>query len=78
VKDAASGLADALRKRARLVPPALRRLHPRLVAVRATSSTGAAIVVTGLVQDSEVVAYPIRVVVAEHGGRYLVTGLAGA
>ncbi len=78
VKDAASGLAAALRKRARLVPPALRRLHPRLVAVRAVSSTGAAIVVTGVVKDSEVVAYPIRVVLAEHGGRYLVTGLAGA
>jgi hypothetical protein len=79
VKDAASGLAAALRRRARLVPPALRRLHPRLVAVRAaTSSTGATIVVTGVVKDSEVVAYPIRVVLAEHGGRYLVTGLAGA
>ncbi|MGA2452130.1 MAG: hypothetical protein ABSG93_01310 [Solirubrobacteraceae bacterium] len=76
VKDAASGLAAALRRRARLVPPALRRLHPRLVAVR--SSTGATIVVTGVVKDSEVVAYPIRVVLAAHGGRYLVTGLAGA
>jgi hypothetical protein len=78
VKDAAGGLAAALRKRARMVPPALRRLHPRLVALRATSSTGPEVVVTGLVKDSEVVAYPIRVVLAAHGGRYLVTGLVGA
>ncbi len=78
VKDTTSRLAAALSDRARMVPPALRRLHPRLVALRTTSSTGAALVVTGLVKDGEVVAYPIRVVLAAHGGRYLVTGLAGA
>jgi hypothetical protein len=78
VTDATSSLASALNGRARMVPPAMHRLHPRLVALRASSSTGTAIVVTGLVKDGEVVAYPIRVVVAARGGRYLVTGLAGA
>jgi hypothetical protein len=79
VKDTTSRLAAALSHRARMVPPpALRRLHPRLIALRATSSTGGTIVVTGLVKDGEVVAYPIRVQLAARGGRYLVTGLAGA
>jgi hypothetical protein len=78
VKDTTSRLAAALSGRARMVPPALRRLHPRLVALRVTSSTGGAIVVTGLVTDGEVVAYPIRVQLAARRGRYLVSGLAGA
>jgi len=78
VKDTTSRLAAALTDRARMVPPGLRRLHPRLIALRITSSTGGAIVVTGLVKDGEVVAYPIRVLLAARGGRYLVAGLAGA
>jgi hypothetical protein len=78
VKDTTSSFAAALSDRARMVPPALLGLHPRLVALRATSSTGSSIVVTGLVKDSEVVAYPIRVRLAALGGRYLVSGLAGA
>lgn len=78
VKDTTSSLAAALTDRARMVPPALRRLHPRLVALRASGSTGTAILVTGLVKDGEVVAYPIKVMVASRGGRYLVSGLAGA
>ncbi len=78
VKDTTTGLAAALSDRARMVPPALRRLHPRLVALRATSSTGAAILVTGLVKDGEVLTYPIRVLLAARGSRYLVIGLAGA
>jgi hypothetical protein len=78
VKDTTSRLAAALSDRARMVPPGLRRLHPRLIALRVTSSTSAEVVVTGLVKDGEVVAYPIRVLLAARGGRYLVTGLAGA
>jgi hypothetical protein len=78
VTDTTSTLAEALSDRARMVPPALRRLHPRLVALRVTSSTSTEVVVTGFVKDGEVVAYPIRVQLAERGGRYLVSGLAGA
>ncbi len=78
VKDTTSKLAAALSDGARMVPPALRRLRPRLVALRVTSSTSAEVVVTGLVKDGEVVAYPIRVQLAARGGRYLVSGLAGA
>ncbi len=77
VKDTTRSFAAALSGRARMVPPALRRLHPRLVALRATTSTGSSIVVTGLVKDGEVVAYPIRVQLSKLGGRYLVGGLAG-
>ena len=78
VKDTTSRLAAALSARARMVPPAMRRLHPRLLALRVTSSTGGAIVITGLVKDGEVVAYRIKVLLAARGGRYLVSGLAGA
>jgi hypothetical protein len=78
VKDTTSKLAAALRDRARMVPPALRRLHPRLVALHATTSTGGAILVTALVKDGEVVTYPIGVLLAARRGRYLVTGFAGA
>ena len=78
VRDTTSSLAAALRERARVVPPAMLRLHPRLVSLHASNSTGEAILVTGLVKDDEVVAYPIRVQLAARGGHYLVTGLAGA
>lgn len=78
VKDTTSRLAAALTDRARIVPPALRRLHPRLVALRVTRSGRGAIIVTGLVMDGEVLAYPIRILLVARGSRYLVTGLAGA
>ncbi len=75
VKDTTRSLAAALGKRAGMVPPALRALYPRVLALRASDASGGAILVTALVKDSEVVAYPIRVLLALRGGRYLVTGL---
>jgi hypothetical protein len=78
VKDTTGSFAAALSNKARMVPPALRRLHPRLVSLRVTGSTGIAILVTGLVKDGEVVAYPIRIQLVARRGRYLVAGLAGA
>lgn len=75
VKETTSSFAAALRRHLRTVPPALLSLHPRVIALGSTSSSGSAIVVTALVKDSEVLAYPIRVVLADRGGRYLVIGL---
>lgn len=78
VKYTTGSLAAALRKRAGTVPPALHALHPRVLALRASDASGRAILVTALVTDGEVVAYPLRVMLVLRGGRYLVTGLRGA
>jgi hypothetical protein len=78
VKETTRSFVAALRGgRAQLVPPALRRLHPRLVALSGTRSPGGAIVIRALVKDGEVVEYPIRAQLVARGGRYLVTGLVG-
>jgi hypothetical protein len=78
VKDTTGSLAAALSDSPRMTPPALRGLHPRLVSLRVARSTGIAMLVTGLVKDSEVVAYPIRVQLVSRRGRYLVSGVTGA
>jgi len=78
VKYTTRSFAAALAKRAGTIPPALRALHPRVLTLHATSSSDGAVVVTSLVKDGEVVAYPIRVLLALRGGRYFVTGLRGA
>lgn len=77
VRETTSSFAAALVRRARPAPPALRSLHPRVLALRATYASGRAFVVTALVKDGEVLEYPIRVLLASRGGRYLVSGLGG-
>jgi hypothetical protein len=75
VRETTRSLTATLTKRARPVPPALRALQPRVLALRANHASQGAVVVTALVKDGEVVEYPLKVVLVLHGGSYLVAGL---
>jgi hypothetical protein len=69
VADATAGFRAALAQRSRPAPPALRRLHPKIVSLKIGASTGAATVVDAMVKDGEVVAYPITIILVSRGGR---------
>jgi hypothetical protein len=73
VSEAAPSVVAALSNH-QLVPSALARLHPRIVALNAApTGDGAAVAVTATIRDGEVLTYPIRLLIARsRDGRLLV------
>lgn len=78
VEDATTGFARALERGRRVVPPGIRTLHPRVVAIHASPLEPGHAIASALVSDGEVVQYPIRLVLTETARRWLVSGLEGA
>jgi hypothetical protein len=74
VKDATAGFARALERERRVVPPGIRALHPRVVAVHISPQAPGRAIATALVSDAEVVHYPIRLVLTETAGHWRVDG----
>jgi hypothetical protein len=78
VKDATAGFLRGLQRERRMVPPGITALHPHLVAIHVSPQAPGQAVGIALVSDGEVVHYPIRLLLAETGKRWLVGGLEGA
>jgi hypothetical protein len=78
VKDATAGFVRALERERRIVPPGIRALHPRLLAVHVSPQAAGQAIGIALVSDGEVVHYPIRLALVAAGQRWLVSGLEGA
>jgi hypothetical protein len=78
VRGATPEFARSLTPRAPRVPPAMRDRHPRVLSLRAASAPAGLIGVTALINDGGLIDYPVALLLARHGHRLLVSGLAGA
>ena len=78
VRGATVEFARSLTPRAPRVPPAMRGRHPRVLSLRGASAPAGLIGVTALINDGGLIDYPIALLLARHGHRLLVSGLAGA
>jgi hypothetical protein len=75
VKDATAAFVRSLQQGPRRVPPGIRGLHPRIVSLQITPQESSGAVALALVSDGEVVRYPVRVVLTDSGGRWLVSSV---
>lgn len=74
-KDTTTRLGRALQAHPPVVSPAMRARHPRVVSLDATPTASGALKVTALVNDGELIDYPIRLLLTPHDGRPLVSAL---
>jgi hypothetical protein len=77
VKDASSSLTRSLQSDPPRVPPSVRALKARVVALHPAPAPAGLTGVTAVINDGGLVDYPIGLLLAADGGRSLVTGLAG-
>jgi hypothetical protein len=77
VKGATASLLRSLEAHPPRVSTSMRSRAPRLLSLHSVSAPLGLIGVSALVNDGGLVDYPIRLVLALHGGRLLVTGLDG-
>jgi hypothetical protein len=75
VKDAAGDFVLALERERQQVPPGIRALHPRVVGVDVSPQAPGRAIAVALVSDAEVVHYPIRLILAQTGSAWRVSGL---
>jgi hypothetical protein len=78
VRAAAPAFTHALLARPSRVPPSMRARHPRIVALQIAKAPAGALGVTAIINDGGLVNYPVALLLARHGHRLLVSGLAGA
>jgi hypothetical protein len=78
VRGATPAFTHALRVRPSRVPPSMRARHQRIVALRPVKAPAGAFGVTAIINDGGLIDYPIALLLARHGHRLLVSGLAGA
>jgi hypothetical protein len=75
VKDATGMLVRAFERERLRVPPGIRALHPRIVGITVSPQTPGSVIATALISDTEVVHYPIRLILTETGSAWRVSGL---
>lgn len=78
VKDATAGFVGALKRERRMVPPGIRALHPRVVAIGVSPQAAGHAIASAMVSDGEVVRYPIGLALTQTARRWLVSGLQSA
>jgi hypothetical protein len=78
VRDATPMLLRSLRAHRPLVSPAMRARYPRVLSLHAVSAPAGLVGVSALVNDGELVSYPVGLVLTPRKGGLLVSALQGA
>jgi hypothetical protein len=78
VRDATRVLLRSLRAHPPLVSPAMRARHPRVLSLHTTPAPAGLVGVSALVNDGELVSYPVGLLLAPEHGRLLVSAVEGA
>jgi len=78
VSDAATGFVRALERERRVVPPGIKALHPRVVALTVSPAGAGHAIASASVGDGDVVHYPVRLALTEVSKRWVVSGLESA
>lgn len=76
--DTTAAFGRSLQQAPHRVPPGIGELHPRVVSLQVSAHGSSEALALALVSDGEVVHYPIRLVLTDGGGRWLVSGLGSA
>jgi hypothetical protein len=76
LEGATSELRRVLRRARVRVPPARVARSPRIVRLQSTEQSPATVVVTAIVDDGDLAAYPVTAIVELRAGRWQVTRLA--
>lgn len=77
VRGATRALSRSLRAHAPRVSPGMRARSPRVVSLHAVSAPVGLVGVSVLVNDGELVSYPVGLLIASEDGRLLVSGVEG-
>jgi hypothetical protein len=78
IGDGSPLLLRSLRAHPPLVSPAMRARHPRVLSLHATLAPAGLLGVSALVNDGELVSYPVGLLLAPEHGRLLVSAVEGA